>query len=155
MWLCLQNKSSHQVPESCGHLPTIGIPKAIYHYMTNTTKQQPTYQLFQNIMRPKNQLVNPQRWQNSLQSVLSPSFCCKSAATSDLWSWVNGPIRVDLGVTWPAKWRGMYPSWPPGGAGADIGMLEGLAHFYVMQNTDNLYFPRAIQWIKNTFIVIL
>ena len=56
---CLQNKSSHQVPESCGHLPTIGIPKAIYHYMTNTTKQQPTYQLFQNIMRPKNQLVNP------------------------------------------------------------------------------------------------
>ena len=59
MWLCLQNKSSHQVPESWGDLPTIGIPKAIYHYMTNTTKQQPTYQLFQNIMRPKNQLVNP------------------------------------------------------------------------------------------------
>ena len=87
--------------------------------------------------------------------MLSPSFCCKSAATSDLWSWANGPIRVDLGVTWPAKWRGMYPSWPPGGAGADIGMLEGLAHFYVMQNTDNLYFPRAIQWIKNTFHVIL
>ena len=50
--------TKHQVPESCGHLPTIGIPKAIYHYMTNTTKQQPTYQLFQNIMRPKNQLVN-------------------------------------------------------------------------------------------------
>ena len=42
-----------------GHLPTIGIPKAIYHYMTNTTKQQPTYKLFQNIMRPKKQLVSP------------------------------------------------------------------------------------------------
>ena len=42
-----------------GHRPSIGIPKAIYHYVTNTTKQQPTYTLFQNIMRPKNQLVNP------------------------------------------------------------------------------------------------
>ena len=41
------------------HLPTIAIPKAIYHYMTNTTKQQPTYKLFQKIMRPKKQLVSP------------------------------------------------------------------------------------------------
>ena len=42
-----------------GHRPSIGIPKAIYHYVTNTTKKQPTYTLFQNIMRSKNQLVNP------------------------------------------------------------------------------------------------
>ena len=42
-----------------GHLPTIGISKAIYHYMTNTTKQQPTYKVFQNIMRPKKRLVSP------------------------------------------------------------------------------------------------
>ena len=34
---------------------------------------------------------------------------------------------------------------------------EGLTHYcYVMQITDNnLYFPRATQWTKNTFYVIL
>ena len=150
MWLCLQNKSSHQVPESCGHLPTIGIPKAIYHYMTNTIKQQPTYQLFQNIMRPKNQLVNPPKMTKFT------SICAFSQFLLEICSYF-WPLKLGhlVGVTWPAKWRGMYSSWPPGGAGADIGMLEGLAHFYVMQNTDNLYFPRAIQWIKNTFHVIL
>ena len=69
--------------------------------------------------------------------------------SSDLWSWANGPIRVDLGVTWLAKWRGI-----PGRQGEWM-LWEGLAHFNVMQNRDNLYFPRATHWIKNTFHVIL
>ena len=69
--------------------------------------------------------------------------------SSDLWSWANGPIRVDLGVTWLAKWRGI-----PGRQGERM-RWEGLAHFNVMQNRDNLYFPRATHWIKNTFNVIL
>ena len=30
-------------------------------------------------------------------------FC----SSNGLWCWANGPIRVDLGVTWLAKWRGM------------------------------------------------
>ena len=46
--------------------------------------------------------------------------------------------------------------WPPGGPAADISSQEGLAHCYVMQNTDiNLYFPHAAQWTKNTLHVIL
>ena len=57
--VCLQNKSSHQVPESGDTFQQLAFLRAIYHYMTNTTKQQPTYQLFQYIMRQKNQLVNP------------------------------------------------------------------------------------------------
>ena len=44
-------------------------------------------------------------------------------------------------------------SWGPA---ADISSQEGLAHCYVMQNTDiNLYFPHAAQWTKNTLHVIL
>ena len=62
-----------------GHLPTIGIPKAIYHYVTNTTKQQPTYQLFQNIMRPKNQLVNPPKMKKF------NSICAFSRFLLQLW----------------------------------------------------------------------
>ena len=62
-WLCLHNRTHIRFQKEGtppgGHLPTIGIPNAIYHYMTNTTKQQPTYKLFQNIMRPKKQLVSP------------------------------------------------------------------------------------------------
>ena len=86
--LCLQNKSSHQVPE-CGdtfQVPTIGIPKAIYHYMTNTTKQQPTYQLFQNIMTPKNQLVNPPKMTKFTSICASSQFLlqlCKWPPTSE------------------------------------------------------------------------
>ena len=38
--------------------------------------------------------------------------------------------------------------WPPGGADADIGLQEGLAHFYMTQNMGNLYFARVTQWMK-------
>ena len=99
-----------------GHLPTIGIPKAIYHYVTNTTKQQPTYQLFQNIMRPKNQLVNPPKMKkfNSIcafsrfllqlcplklgqlanQSGSSRHMTCKMAGMEHP---ARGPIYADIG----------------------------------------------------------
>ena len=135
-----------------GHLPTIGIPKAIYHYMTNTTKQQRTYQLFQNIMRQKINLSIPKDDKIHFYLCFLP-VAATTLQVTDLWSWANGPIRVDLGVTWLAKWRGI-----PGGQGErmlHIGLWEGLAHFNVMQNRDNLYFPRATHWIKNTFHVIL
>ena len=69
--------------------------------------------------------------------------------SSYLCSWANGPIRVDLGVTWLTKWRGIL------GRQGERMLWEGLAHFNVMQNRDNLYFPRATHWIKNTFHVIL
>ena len=139
-----KTKSSYQVPESWGHLPTVGIPKAIYHYMTNTRKQQPTYQLFQNIMRPKNQLVNPPKMTKFTSICAFSQFLlqiCSHLWLLKLGQWANqGGSRCHM----TCKMAGnVYLSWPPGGAGADIGVLEGLAHFYVMQNTDNLYFPRA------------
>ena len=146
MWLCLQNKSSHQVPESCGHLPTIGIPKAIYHYMTNTTKQQPTYQLFQNIMRQKNQLVNPPKMTKFTSICAFSQFLlqiCSYFWPLKLGQWAN-QSGSRCHMTCKMAGECTHPG-PPGGASADIGMLEGLTHFYVMQNTDNLYFPRAIQ----------
>ena len=124
------------------HLPTIGIPKAIYHYMTNITKQQTTYQLFQNIMKP-----------NSLLFVLPPSFCYNSA--SDLRPLKLGQWANQIGSRCHMTCKMVGNPWTPGGADADIGSWEGLAHFNVMQNRDNLYFPRAIHWIKNTFHVIL
>ena len=97
-----------------GHLPTIGIPKAIYHYMTNTTKQQPTYQLFQNTMRPKNQLVNPPKMTKFTSICASSQFLlqfCKWPQPSE--AWPMGQSRVDLGVTWLAKWRGRTHPWTP------------------------------------------
>ena len=74
-----------------GHLPTIGIPKAIYHYVTNTTKQQPTYQLFQNIMRPKNQLVNPPKMKKF------NSICAFSRFLLQLWSLKLGQLANQSG----------------------------------------------------------
>ena len=52
--VCLQNKSSRQIPESgvWGHLPTVGLSKTVYHCVMKTTKQQLTYKLFQHIVIP-------------------------------------------------------------------------------------------------------
>ena len=82
------------------HLPTIAIPKAIYHYMTNTTKQQPTYQLFQNIMRPKNQLVNPPKMTKFI-SIWSPNVCFLSVSASTLQLW---PMTSEAGPMGQSEW---------------------------------------------------
>ena len=151
--LCLQNKSSHQVPGKWGHLPTIGIPRAIYHYVTNTTKQQPTCKLFQNIMRPKNQLVNPPKM-TKFTSICAFSLFLMQFWPVKLGQWAN-QSGYRCHMTCKMAGRNGH-SWPPGGPAADISSQEGLAHCYVMQNTDiNLYFPHAAQWTKNTLHVIL
>ena len=102
-----------------GHLPTIGIPKAIYHYVTNTTKQQPTYQLFQNIMRPKNQLVNPPKMKKF------HSICAFSRFLLQLWPLKLGQLANQSGSShhMTCKMAGNGPSRQ--GSHGDIGLQEG------------------------------
>ena len=121
----------------------------------NTTKQQPTYKLFQNIIRPKNQLVNPPKMTKFTSICAFPCFCWSSAATMTsrvkLGQWANqSGSRCHM----TCKMAGRNgPSWPTSLAtrrtAADISVQEGLAHCYVMQNTDiNLCFPHATQMNK-------
>ena len=121
-----------------GHLPTIGIPKEIYHYVTNTTKQQPTYQLFQNIMRPKNQLVNPPKMKKF------HSICAFSRFLLQLWPPKLGQLANQSGSNrhMTCKMAGNGPSRQ--GSHADIGMQEGLAYCYMMQNAELICTFRAL-----------
>ena len=130
-----------------GHLPTIGIPKAIYHYVTNTAKQQPTYQLFQNIIRPKNQLINPPKMKKF------NSICAFSRFLLQLWPLKLGQLANQSGSSchMTCKMAGNGPSRQ--GSHADIGRVGLLLHD--AKSGINLYFPHATQWTKNTFHVIL
>ena len=118
----------------------------------NTTKQQPTYQLFQNIMRSKIQLVNPPKMTKFTSICAVSQFLLLFCSSNGLWCWANGPIRVDLGVTWLAKWRGMDHS----ARGLCLHRREGLSYCYVMQNTNLICtFHALLSEQKNTFRVIL
>ena len=125
--LCLQNRA-HIRFQKVGHLPTIGIPKAIYHYVTNTTKQQPTYQLFQNIMRPKNQLVNPPKMKKF------NSICAFSRFLLQLWPLKLGQLANQSGSSrhMTCKMQGNRPSCQ----GSHAPLQEGFAYCYMMQNAE-------------------